>query len=142
MKIVVGVDESPRSAGVLERAVMEARTHGASLDIVHVFHQPPLAYVDFPVDVDAIAVAVRKSLWEFIDGLLDGVDDVEMEKIDLWGYPPDALADHAADVGADLLVVGTRSRGQIGALVLGSTSHRAIHIAPCDVLVVKAEEQE
>jgi nucleotide-binding universal stress UspA family protein len=81
-------------------------------------------------------------LWETVDGLLEDVDDTAIERVDLWGYPPDSLSQYAGDVGADLLIVGTRSRGALGALVLGSTSHRVIHTAPCDILVVKNDETE
>ena len=47
---------------------------------------------------------------------------------------------YAKDARASLLVVGTRGRGELGALILGSTSHRAIHLASCDVLVVKRDQ--
>jgi nucleotide-binding universal stress UspA family protein len=60
-----------------------------------------------------------------------------VSRVDLDGYPPDALVGYAEEVAASLLVVGTRGRGEIAALFLGSTSHRAIHLAKCDVLVVR-----
>ena len=38
----------------------------------------------------------------------------------------------------DAIAVGSPAhRGELASMVLGSTSHRAIHLAPCDVLVVK-----
>jgi nucleotide-binding universal stress UspA family protein len=62
---------------------------------------------------------------------------VAIERVDLEGYPPDTLVAYADEVGASLLVVGTRGRGELASLILGSTSHRAIHLSRCDVLVVK-----
>jgi nucleotide-binding universal stress UspA family protein len=62
---------------------------------------------------------------------------IDIIRTDLDGYPPDTLVAYAEDVGATLLVVGTRGRGELASLILGSTSSRAIHLAKCDVLVVK-----
>ncbi len=60
-----------------------------------------------------------------------------MKRVDLNGYPADALVEYAGGVGADLIVVGSRGRGELAALLLGSTSHRILHLATCDVLVAK-----
>jgi nucleotide-binding universal stress UspA family protein len=65
---------------------------------------------------------------------------VPVERVDLDGYPPDTLVAYADDAAASLLVVGTRGRGELASLILGSTSHRALHLAKCDVLVVKPQE--
>ena len=48
----------------------------------------------------------------------------------------DCIAKIATDVGADLIVVGTRGRSSIGGLVLGSVTQRLLHVASCPVLAV------
>ena len=50
------------------------------------------------------------------------------------GMVADTLMKVAADVGADLVVVGRRGHGGFSELVLGSVSHTLNH--PCDVPVV------
>ena len=50
-------------------------------------------------------------------------------------------ADCAKEAGADLIVVGTRGRGPIKGLLLGSVTQRLLHVAPCPVLAVPAKEQ-
>jgi nucleotide-binding universal stress UspA family protein len=42
----------------------------------------------------------------------------------------------AEDIGADLIVTGSRRRGALASAVLGSISSEILHSAPCDVLVV------
>ncbi len=136
MIVVVGIDESEHAVTVIERARDESRYRGADLHVVHVFHAPSIPYLGSPVDVPAIATAERREVWERADPVLSD-PGVAVTKVDLEGYPPDTLVDYVRDVGADLLVVGSRGRGELAALILGSTSHRAVHLAPCDVLVVK-----
>jgi nucleotide-binding universal stress UspA family protein len=46
------------------------------------------------------------------------------------------IADVAREVGADLIVVGTRGHTPMVELLLGSVTQRLLHIAPCPVLAV------
>ena len=50
-----------------------------------------------------------------------------------------AIAEYAREVGADVIVAGTRGHTPLGGLLLGSVTQRLLHIAPCPVLVVPAE---
>jgi nucleotide-binding universal stress UspA family protein len=135
MIVVVGVDESPLAKEVLGRAIEEAAWRAAELHVVNVFHLP-FTYVDIPVDFVAIAEGHRSAVWGQLEGQLSE-SSLDIRRVDIEGYPPDSLVSYANEVGASLLVVGTRGRGELGALILGSTSHRAIHLASCDVLIVK-----
>lgn len=137
MTVVAGVDESPVSKLVAARAVEQARWRGSDLQLVHVAYAPML-YADVPIDWSEVVEAQRKLVWEQLQPIIDEAD-VAVETVDLDGYPPEALVDYTAEVNASLLVVGTRGRGDLASLILGSTSHRAIHSATCDVLVVKAD---
>jgi nucleotide-binding universal stress UspA family protein len=137
MIVVAGVDDSPVSRLVVARAAEQAKWRSAELHLVHVTYVP-VFYVDVPVDITRIADAERSAVWSSLEESLAGLD-VAWQRIDLDGYPPDMLMAYVDDVKAGLLVVGTRGRGDFASLILGSTSHRAIHTARCDVLVVKAE---
>jgi nucleotide-binding universal stress UspA family protein len=53
------------------------------------------------------------------------------------GEPAEQLIETAAEIGADLVVVGRRSRSAIQRLVLGSVSADVVRGADCDVLVVR-----
>lgn len=140
MPVVAGIDDSPVSRLVIDRALDEAGWRETDLRVVHVFHLP-MVYTEAAIDWTEVAEAQRAAVWAIAEESLTGAD-VAVERVDLDGYPPDTLVAYAAEVEASLLVVGTRGRGELASLVLGSTSHRAIHLAPCDVLVVKAVEEE
>ncbi|NIA25833.1 MAG: universal stress protein [Gammaproteobacteria bacterium] len=139
MIIVVGADGSDRSIVALRRAVQFAEAWDAELHVVHVMHIPSAllgALSQVPADLASLEQAQRQMVWDVIDPVVEG-SQVEMRRIDLDGYPADAIVDYAKKVEADLIVVGSRGRGELAALVLGSTSHRIVHISSCDVLVVK-----
>ena len=135
MTVVAGVDETPTSANVVAKAIEQARWRNTDLHVVHVA-QVPVVYTEVAINWDEVAEAQRASVWAALEEAL-GEAEVTVERVDLDGYPPDALVAYAGDVGASLITVGTRGRGDLAALVLGSTSHRTIHLAQCDVLVVK-----
>jgi len=50
--------------------------------------------------------------------------------------PARSIAKAAAELGADVIVVGTRGHGAIAGLLTGNTTRRLLHIAPCPVVAV------
>jgi len=135
MIVVVGVDESSLAKEVLGKAIEEAGWRRAELHVVNVF-QLPFTYVEIPVDFVAVAEGHHSAVWGPLEGQLSE-SKVEIRRVELEGYPAEVLVSYANDIGASLLVVGTRGLGELGAMILGSTSHRAVHLAECDVLIVK-----
>jgi nucleotide-binding universal stress UspA family protein len=61
---------------------------------------------------------------------------VEARYHEVSGEPAEQLVQKAHELGADLIVVGRRSRSPLRRL-LGSVSARVVRRAPCDVLVVR-----
>lgn len=136
--IVAAIDESPLTASVLDRAVEQARWRGAQLHVAHVYHPPPSVFgVEgaYIFDDGEAAQAEHDRVWERARQNL-AETGIEWVRTDLRGYPPQEIAAYARGVEARLIVVGTRGRGELSSLVLGSTSHGVIHDGPCDVLVV------
>ena len=139
MIIVVGIDESESARIGLRKAIGMAEGLGGELHVVHAVHIPGtlLAVLNqVPADIAQLEKAQRDSVWEMAETLLEETS-VTVKRVDLNGYPADALVEYAEQVGAGLIVIGSRGRGELAALFLGSTSHRVLHLAHCDVLVIK-----
>ncbi|GLW09330.1 hypothetical protein Misp01_44590 [Microtetraspora sp. NBRC 13810] len=133
-EVVVGVDGSAASAAAVGFAFAEAEARKADLRAVHAWNSlAPGAGVDpFPaVQQDG---AERRLLTEALAPWRErhpGVNVIEQADR---GHPVDVL--RKASAGADLLVVGSRGRGEVPGLVLGSVGHALLHHTECPIAVV------
>jgi nucleotide-binding universal stress UspA family protein len=58
------------------------------------------------------------------------------------GSPVDAILACAAEIAADLIVLGSHGRDGLGHLLFGSTAERVLHKAPCPTLILPAHAAE
>ena len=140
-KIVVGVDGSPESIGALEWAYDEAIVSGAELTVVHAWIYPytvshnSLREIRKPLEIEA-ASELQSSLDALGKKLTDGAVVVHSKLVE--HTPADALVQEA--IGADLIVVGSRGRGGLRSVLLGSVSRMVVYNAQCPVAVIRAAE--
>jgi nucleotide-binding universal stress UspA family protein len=140
--IVVGVDDSEQSALAAETACRMAACLGGEVHAVFVAHVPAAmlaVLAGVPAASSDVLAAQRDAVWSRMGPILDEAS-VPVRRVDLEGYPSDTLVAYAREVDAAMLVVGSRGRGDLASLVLGSTSHRIAHDAHCDVLIARAGE--
>jgi nucleotide-binding universal stress UspA family protein len=146
-RVVVGVDGSePGSSDVLEFAFEEASWRHVGLTALHAWQEP---YYDLPgkgapilkvVQVEQFQAEHRRWLSELVAGWQEKYPDVDVRR-DVIGMNP-AAALVAASTGAELVVVGSRGRGGLRSLLLGSVSHALLHHAHCPVAVVGRNSSE
>jgi nucleotide-binding universal stress UspA family protein len=139
--IVVGTDGSSRSRQAVVAAADLARTHGASLHIVHAFR--PVVHVagaagdpvaGIAVTTDAEVEQASKAHLEELAGEIRR-DGVSVDTYCIAQGAASAILDIAHSQNADLIVVG--NRGMTGARrVLGSVPNSIAHGAHCAVLIV------
>ena len=140
--VIVVYDGSEQSEVALRRAIEEAGLRAAELHVVHVVDvTPAVLHLAGGVTVNTtdLADARRREVWEKAAPLMDSGGP--SRRVDLEGYPADALLDYCREVGADLLVMGTRGRGRLASTFLGSTSLRALEHAQCDVMIAKEADR-
>jgi len=136
--IVVGVDGSADSLAALRFALREARAHDAVLRVVSVWHVPALIYSGgSPVPStlsDDIGEGARVTIADALAAVGDECESVVVQRVAREGDPGRVLVAESQD--AQLLVVGSRSHGSIGELLLGSVSHYCCRHAHCPVMVI------
>ncbi|WP_328603165.1 universal stress protein [Amycolatopsis sp. NBC_00345] len=141
--VVVGVDGTPASEHAIAVAFDEASWRAAPLIAVHAWHDTFLAGVfeegRRTIDGDAIEQSANELLDERLAGWQEKYPDVHVERLVQRGRPAQALLDLADR--AQLLVVGSRGRGGLASLTLGSTSQAMMSYALCPVVVARGGTQ-
>lgn len=134
-RILLAYDGSPESMRALERAAEQARATAAEVTVVSVaepiYRTPP--YTGY---ADPAEERRREQLLADARGYL-AERGVAVQTRVLVGDAADAVVAAARDADASLLVVGSRERGLLRRLLLGSVSGELLVEAPCDVLVVR-----
>jgi len=134
--IVWATDGSQTADRALEVAKTLAHEHGASLVVVHVAqHYATKTGLAVYADEDVVKAKLEETVQQLSN---DGFRPT-LKIVDHVGpQPAHTIADIAREVGADLVVIGTRGHGPIAGLVLGSVVLRLLHISPCPVVAVPA----
>jgi nucleotide-binding universal stress UspA family protein len=131
--VAVGYDGMAESHAALDEAAILARKFGASMRVIGV--QTPVP----PMGAAAAAQAGAEAGPDFQTRLHDAAAALEPELRALpvleKGDPVKKLLE-AAEMGVDLLVLGSRGFGPVMRLLIGSVSSRVIRGAACPVMVV------
>jgi nucleotide-binding universal stress UspA family protein len=129
----VGYDGMAESQAALDEAANLASKFGASMKVIGVTTAIPAT------GVAAAAQAEAEAGPDFQTRLNEAVAELPSELRPLpvlaRGDPVQKLLE-AAEVGIDLLVLGSRGFGPVMRLLIGSVSSRVIRAAPCPVMVI------
>lgn len=138
-KILVPVDFSVGSEQAVSKAAELAHVMGASIELIHVYQLPVFALPDSSVTVSPTYVAdlterAEKELQKHAsvlsaDGLSTTTKLVE-------GTPAQAIVDHASEISAEMIVMGTHGHSGFKRFLLGSTAERVVRMATVPVLSV------
>jgi nucleotide-binding universal stress UspA family protein len=139
--VVVGIDGSPLSDTAVGFAFEAAAERRVPLVAVHSWVDVDMvgAWTALPrtIDWDWVGATEAKLLDETLAGWLEKFPRVEVRKLVERDHPSRALLKAAA--GAQLVVVGSRGRGALTGIGLGSVSQSLLHHAECPVAVVRTE---
>ena len=140
--IVVGVDGSNANRQALEWAVNEAHARNWKLLALYAWHVPSFAYSApgyVPISADETNEEGRNLLKKEVTPLVEqrGLD-VELRSVE--GPAAKVIRAAAADDRAGLVVVGSRGRGALARLVLGSVSHGLSHNCSKPLVIVPHHE--
>ncbi|MDC3956824.1 universal stress protein [Polyangium jinanense] len=139
-KIVVPIDFEETSAYALERAIELAAKLGAAVTAVHVYS---LIVYTFPdgsyLPLSELAEAVRQGAQRKLDAVLEAHRGrgVRLDGVLREGRSADEICKVAAEISADLIVMGTHGRGAIGRALLGSVATAVLRRAKIPVMTLR-----
>jgi nucleotide-binding universal stress UspA family protein len=143
-RLLVAFDGSVHARRALEEAIDLARPNGGTLTVMAIAPEPTVwafSGYDVPVSVDNLDEQLLGEYRRILDGAVATVPpDVDVTRILIRGSAGPAIADEANAGGHDLVVMGSRGRGELRSLLLGSVSHRVLQASHVPVLVVHVSE--
>ena len=132
MKIIVGIDGHEQRHDALALGAELARIDEGQLVVAHVY---PWTRWSEGLG-NAYELTVREDAQELLAESTRELEGVTAETRAIADRSaPRALHKLAEEIGADLIVVGSSHHGPIGRTLLGSTTQRVLHGAPCPVAV-------
>ncbi|MDB6138750.1 MAG: hypothetical protein JWO94_1822 [Verrucomicrobiaceae bacterium] len=148
--LVVCVDFSENAAKAVQFALHVAGQDHASVDCLHVCPAATALALDYGGFATAIPDLVTdddaKQAWKaelegFLEPLTRKTQGLVIRHLikESTGIR-DAIMEHVAETGADLVVLGTRGKSGLRELLIGTTAEKVLQYAPCSILAVKPDD--
>ena len=147
-RVLACVDFSENSAKAVQCALHLAQEDNAALDCLHIYQSAMAMALDYGGMVPPLpAVGDEESInaWKvelsnFLEPLLRSAGDVPVtqevqERLNI----REAIMEHAAATGADLVVLGTRGKSGLREMLIGTTAEKIVQHAQCSILAVKPD---
>ncbi|HEX5858183.1 MAG TPA: universal stress protein [Microbacterium sp.] len=139
-RLLVAFDGSPHAQQALTEAIEMAQTNRGTLTVISVAPEPSvwaMSGYDVPIDVDRMSKQFEREYQLMLDRAVSRIPgDLPVTKILRQGAPGREIAGEANAGDHDLVVMGSRGRGELRSLLLGSVSHRVLQASHVPVLVV------
>jgi nucleotide-binding universal stress UspA family protein len=138
-KILLATDGSEDAQLAAIAAMDLANRTGAQLHVVHAWRAlPHYAYPSLVPEryQPPYEEGARKILKEQVERIEEAGSRVAKAHL-VMGWEADVILDLGEQIGAGLIVVGSRGLGQVKRLLVGSVSENIVHHAKCPVLVVR-----
>jgi len=143
-RFLVALDGSPHAQRALAEAIDLAATNNGTLTIITVVPDTPSwalsGAAGAPISLRDVNQQVQEAYRAILEAAVDKVPrDVPVRTVLRHGPAGAAILDEARREH-DLIVMGSRCRGELRSLLLGSVSHDVVHASSIPVLVVHAAE--
>ena len=147
--LMVACDFSEYTPQIVSYSVDLAKELKAKLLVVNIINQRDVEMMR-KVSLQAPEFKIDKYLedlererLELMDGLVNdaGGTGLDIEKVIRVGVPFKALLEVIEDQGADILVMGTKGRGNLIGVLFGSTAEKVFRRCPIPLLSIRAEEK-
>jgi nucleotide-binding universal stress UspA family protein len=142
MKILLCVDSSEHSKLAVEAVASQCRPHESEVRVLHVLQ--PIAISAAPQmdpmytpELQDQGGEAKKLVERVVAGLRSA--GFQAESMLVKGDVRETVVEAAENWHADLIVVGSRGKGGLRRLLLGSVAEFVARHAPCSVLIARAQ---
>lgn len=138
-RIVVAVETSDYSKMVVARASAIAVAFSAEIHLISVVELPKLIASEADVGIQEVRInekEFQEHQKKLIDEYLIG-RDLHIETRVLHGDPAGKIIAYANEIGADLIVMGSKTYTRIQRFFLGGISERVLRDAKCSVMIAR-----
>lgn len=139
-RLLVAFDGSSHAEVALEEAIQLAQASRGRLTLLTVVPEQSQWAANaywVPLDVHDLGAEMEHAHHDLLEAAIEAVPaDLPVTKILGRGRPGPAIVEEAGRGGHDLVVMGSRGRGELRSLLLGSVSHHVVQASPIPVVVV------
>jgi nucleotide-binding universal stress UspA family protein len=134
-KVILAVDGSPESLKAAE--LVEALADRFKGEIV-VMHVREVSYSGAASWAPEWTPSLEEGMAKLTNGLQSRGARARSEVRDgVRGHEAKTITDLASEIGADLIVMGSKGRSRVAGFVLGSVAGSVVRSAPCPVLIAR-----
>ena len=136
--VLCGIDFTDACEEALQIAIEEAKRREAVLDLIHVWSPVEPVTVDMSgVGLPIYDSKVPTEIREQLEAIRVDLPAERVRRHLEFGSPADMIVEKAEQLGSELLVVGTHSRGPIMRWFVGSVATDLLRLSPCPILVCR-----
>src|SRR5215471_7174033 len=137
-KLLVAVDHSKATERVLGAARDLAALSGGEVWVLHLREREILPKAGGMVASDELTDEAQAQVDSAVGELTKaGIKAHGVLRSTLYGYAAREIVEDAKSLDVGVIILGSRGRGDLAGLVLGSTAHKVIHLSDRPVLVVR-----
>lgn len=145
-KLLVPIDGSPESlaAAALARDLIKAGLAGSAIliHVINITHElrdisllkPTMLHEEAEeMRIDHLGQEILQPARDLFEQA-----DLPVDTLVAWGEPAQEIVKNVQELHIDLIIMGSRGLSAIKGMVMGSVSTKTLHLARCQVIVLKS----